>query len=229
VDYSEQIERMVEEPTWRSMLAELILRHKLDPWDIDIDVLADHFMKRIKELKGDKFTVPGNVILACSILYKFKTLMLRINEEEEQPVDVSFDINDVKDLMARPARKRPITIVELMKAMEKAMKYEPKIEVAIAASTERAKRTIDELMEADYSYEYNEDDMSSRLETVIEKIKKARDSEGITLFSSILDGKGVVHSLLPVLFLANEGLLDLKQDKIFGEIIIRYRDVAQHA
>jgi chromatin segregation and condensation protein Rec8/ScpA/Scc1 (kleisin family) len=229
VDYSEQIERMVEEPTWRSMLAELILRHKLDPWDIDLDILAEHFMKRIKELKDDKFTVPGNVILACSILYKFKTLMLRINEEDEQPVDVSFDINDVKDLMARPARKRPITIVELMKAMEKAMKYEPKIETAIAASTERAKRTMDELMEADYSYDYNEDDMSSRLETVMEKIKKSRDSEGITLFSSILDEKGVVHSLLPVLFLANEGLLDLKQDKIFGEIIIRYRDVAQHA
>lgn len=229
MDYSEQIERMVEEPTWRSMLAELILRHKLDPWDIDLDILAEHFMKRIKELKDDKFTVPGNVILACSILYKFKTLMLRINEEDEQPVDVSFDINDVKDLMARPARKRPITIVELMKAMEKAMKYEPKIETAIAASTERAKRTMDELMEADYSYDYNEDDMSSRLETVMEKIKKSRDSEGITLFSSILDEKGVVHSLLPVLFLANEGLLDLKQDKIFGEIIIRYRDVAQHA
>ncbi len=229
MDYSEQIERMVEEPTWRSMLAELIIRHKLDPWDIDLDILAEHFMKRIKELKDDKFTVPGNVILACSILYKFKTLMLRINEEEEQPVDVSFDINDVKDLVARPARKRPITIVELMKAMEKAMKYEPKIETAIAASAEKAKRTIDELMEAEYSYEYNEDDMSSRLETVIERIKKARDSEGITLFSSILDEKGVVHSLLPVLFLANEGLLDLKQDKIFGEIIIRYRDVAQHA
>jgi len=229
VDYSEQIERMVEEPTWRSMLAELILRHKLDPWDIDLDVLADHFMKRIRELKDDRFTVPGNVILACSILYKFKTLMLRINEEDEQPVDMSFDINDVKDLVARPARKRPITIVELMRAMEKAMKYEPKIGVAIAATSEKTKRTIDELMEAEYVYEYNEDDMSSRLETVIGKIKKASDSEGVTLFSSILDEKGVVHSLLPVLFLANEGLLDLKQDKIFGEIIIRYRDVAQHA
>lgn len=229
MDYSEQIERMVEEPTWRSMLAELILRHKLDPWDIDLDVLADHFMKRIRELKDDRFTVPGNVILACSILYKFKTLMLRINEEDEQPVDMSFDINDVKDLVARPARKRPITIVELMRAMEKAMKYEPKIGVAIAATSEKTKRTIDELMEAEYVYEYNEDDMSSRLETVIGKIKKASDSEGVTLFSSILDEKGVVHSLLPVLFLANEGLLDLKQDKIFGEIIIRYRDVAQHA
>jgi chromatin segregation and condensation protein Rec8/ScpA/Scc1 (kleisin family) len=229
VDYSEQIERMVEEPTWRSMLAELIIRHKLDPWDIDLDVLAEHFVKRIRELKEDKFTVPGNVILACSILYKFKTLMLRIGEEEEQPVDVSFDINDVKDLSARPARKRPITIVELMKAMEKAMKYEPKIETAIASTHESIKHTIDELMEADYSYEYNEDDMSSRLEAVAEKIKKARDKEGVTLFSSIVDEKGVVYSLLPVLFLANEGLLDLKQDKIFGEILIRYRDVVENA
>ncbi len=230
MDYSEQIERMVEEPTWRSMLAELIIRHKLDPWDIDIDVLAEHFMKRIKEMKNDKFTVPGNVILACSILYKFKTLMLRIGEDEEQPIDVSFDINDVKELSARPARKRPITIVELMKAMEKAMKYEPKIETAMATQPGNdIKHTIDELMEADYSYEYNEDDMSSRLEAITEKIKKARDSEGIALFSSIVDERGVVYSLLPVLFLANEGLLDLKQDKIFGEIIIRYKDVVANA
>jgi chromatin segregation and condensation protein Rec8/ScpA/Scc1 (kleisin family) len=229
VDYSEQIERMVEEPTWRSMLAELILRHKLDPWDIDLDVLAEHFMKRIREMKEDKFTVPGNIILACSILYKFKTLMLRIGEGEEQPVDVSFDINDVKELSARPARKRPITIVELMKAMEKAMKYEPKIETAMAAQPGGIKHTIDELMEADYSYEYNEDDMSSRLEAIAEKIKKASDSEGVALFSSIVDEKGVVYSLLPVLFLANEGLLDLKQDKIFGEIIIRYKGVVANA
>jgi chromatin segregation and condensation protein Rec8/ScpA/Scc1 (kleisin family) len=226
VDYSSQIEEMIKEPTWRSMLVELIIRQKIDPWDIDIDVLAGQFMKKIRELKENSFTVPGNVILACSILYKFKTMMIRIgNEEDEQPVDVSFDINEVKELMSRPARKRPITIVELMKAMEKAMKYEPRIETAMTPKPSGIKHTLDDLSESGYSYEYEVDNMSSRLAAVIEKIKKSRDTEGITLFSSILDEKGIIHSLLPVLFLANEGLADIWQDDAFGEILIRYKEV----
>jgi segregation and condensation protein A len=230
VDYSSQIEEMIKEPTWRSMLIELIIRQKLDPWDIDIDILAEQFMKRIKEIKENSFTVPGNIILACSILYRFKTMMIRIgNEEEEQPIDVSFDINEVKELTSRPARKRPITIVELMKAMEKAMKYEPKIGIAMAPKPSEIKHMLDDLSESGYSYEYEVDDMSSRLAVIIEKIKKSRDTEGITLFSSILDDKGIIYTLLPVLFLANEGLADIWQDDVFGEILIKYKDVVADA
>ena len=215
---------MIEEPTWRAVLVDLIARQRIDPWDIDIDILANEFMKRVKSMKENNFTVPGNVILACAILYKFKSFMIRLEEQQEENIDVSFDINDVKDLVARPARKRPITINELLKAMEKAMKYEPKIESAIlSGSRERTRHTLDELLDTDYSYEYDEDNMSSRISSILDRIKDRKDSYGITLFSDVADKKGVVYSLLPVLFLANEGILDVWQEELFGEIMIRYR------
>jgi len=215
---------MIEEPTWRAVLVDLIARQRIDPWDIDIDILANEFMKRVKSMKENNFTVPGNVILACAILYKFKSFMIRLEEQQEENIDVSFDINDVKDLVARPARKRPITINELLKAMEKAMKYEPKIESAIlSGSVERPKHTLEELLDTEYSYEYEEDDMSSRISSVLDRIKDRKDSYGITLFSDVADKKGIVYSLLPVLFLANEGVLDVWQEELFGEIMIKYR------
>jgi chromatin segregation and condensation protein Rec8/ScpA/Scc1 (kleisin family) len=215
---------MIEEPTWRAVLVDLIARQRIDPWDIDIDILANEFMKRVKSMKENNFTVPGNVILACAILYKFKSFMIRLEEQQEENIDVSFDINDVKDLVARPARKRPITINELLKAMEKAMKYEPKIESAILSSSrERTRHTLDELLDTDYSYEYDEDNMSSRISSVLDRIKDRKDSYGITLFSDVADKKGIVYSLLPVLFLANEGVLDVWQEELFGEIMIKYR------
>jgi chromatin segregation and condensation protein Rec8/ScpA/Scc1 (kleisin family) len=218
-----QLERMIEEPTWRAVLVDLIARQRIDPWDIDIDILANGFMERVKKMKENSFTVPGNVILACAILYKFKTFMIRLEETQEESVDVSFDINDVKDLVARPARKRPITINELLKAMEKAMKYEPKIEKAIASGqNERARHTLDELLDTEYVYEYEENDMSSRISSILDRIKDRKDSYGITLFSDVADKKGVIYSLLPVLFLANEGVLDVWQEELFGEIMIRY-------
>lgn len=45
------IEKIVEKPTWRTVLVELITTKKLDPWDVDIIALTEGFLEKIKEMQ----------------------------------------------------------------------------------------------------------------------------------------------------------------------------------
>jgi|YelNatPaOPRAMG01_1025707.scaffolds.fasta_scaffold03197_14 segregation and condensation protein A len=210
------IEKMVEKPTWRTVLVELITTKKLDPWDIDISALTEGFLEKIKEMQKVELEVPANIVLACAILLKFKSLYLPIttdeqNGNEEQAVLPEMGPIPQLEIVSRIPPRKPITLNELLEEMERVMKYEKK---GVAKTVQ-----LEEVF-----YEIEHRNMQEEMEAVLSLLISKMDSEGWVMFSSIIDGgepKEIVRKLLPILHLSQEEKLDLRQDEYFGEIFIR--------
>ena len=64
---------VVSEPTWKELLIDLVASRKMDPWDVDLALVADGYLQVVRQLQALDLRVPANVILACALLLKFKS------------------------------------------------------------------------------------------------------------------------------------------------------------
>lgn len=212
------IEKMVLRPAWKEVLLEMIASERLDPWNIDIAVLVNGFLKKIKEMKTIELHIPANIILAAAILLKYKSNVLRINEETQFEVTTEPEQNEGEEipkleLISRIPPKGPITLENLMKEMERVMIYD--------AAGERPRiKTQEEIMIIPAIHF----DIDKKMDEVFARVKKNADHEGLTTFSALLEyntAEEIICTLLPLLHLSQKRMLDLKQDEFFGEISIK--------
>src|SRR3989338_9890515 len=66
--------------TWQAVILELVRENKIDPWDIDISVLTQEYLKILKKLKEMNFRLSGKVVLAGAILLKLKAERLGVDQ-----------------------------------------------------------------------------------------------------------------------------------------------------
>jgi len=204
---------VVVQPTWKEFLIDLVQSEKMDPWDIDLCDVADKCLERIKGLGAMDLRIPANVVLASSLLLRFKADALEwkpIEEyypaEEETPMLIQ---EELPELMLKPNRPRPrrVTLQELMSAVESVMKQGRRVQriipAPIAINVQLPPKTI-----------------GQRISEVFEKAVALKDADSLVLFSELSDGR-VVETLIPILHLLNSRKIDAWQDEIFGEIFLR--------
>lgn len=219
------LEQLVAQPTWREMLFDLVVSEKLDPWDIDLVDIASKYLERVRKLQKLDLRVPANLILAASILLRFKSDALRF-EEEEQVVEQQTFIDETQapveipmlSLRTRIPRKRKVTLNELMTALE---------EVFEEQKRRQEKPVIKENMVIDIP-KYN---ITRQMNEIFARVKKTADASGLATFSSLLEErsrKEIIYTLIPLLHLAQDGKLSVFQEKFFGEIFIQL-PVDEHA
>jgi segregation and condensation protein A len=215
------LEQMIKFPTWKEMLLDLISAEKVDPWNIDIAVIAGHYLERLKRLELTDLHVPANLVLAASILLRFKSKTLQFQEpqpEEAQGIVIDegatpIDI-PVLELKGRIPPKRRVTLDELLVAMEQVFDEQKK----------RQERIPSIEIPPALNIFLPEMDMDTRMGEVEGKIHSMADSEGLVLFSTLLNGSSPddkIFTLLPVLHLAQNRRLGLFQEQFFGEIFIQ--------
>ncbi|VVB98571.1 Segregation and condensation protein A [uncultured archaeon] len=216
------IEKMVEKPTWKELLLEMIASEKLDPWNIDITALSDGFLRRVKKMKTLELHIPANVILAAAILLKYQSNVLRI-VIEPQPEQLPFVEEGAAEeiprleLVSRIPPKGPITLEDIMKEMERAISYDnpapPK------------PKTVEEVI----TMPVPRFDIEEKMDGVFARLKEKADGEGWATFSALLQKQGpeeTIETLVPLLHLSQKRMVDLKQDEFFGEIFIRLNEPA---
>ena len=64
------------EVSWQAIIYDLIKTEQLNPWDIDIGVLADNYLAVIQKMEEANFQVSSKVLYACSILLRLKSEIL---------------------------------------------------------------------------------------------------------------------------------------------------------
>jgi chromatin segregation and condensation protein Rec8/ScpA/Scc1 (kleisin family) len=212
---------IVRKPSWKQLLCELVVSEKLDPWDIDITRVADGFFKMVKGMEKTDFHIPANIILACAILLKYKSNVLRVFEEPgealEEPEPLALeDEGEIPALRikARIPPKAHITLNELIDEMEKAMKYD---DAEMAPRARPRHRETVEITLPDY-------DIEKEMRQLYSKMEGEADSEGLVLFSTLVSESTpaeTVLTLAPLLHLAQEKAVGLKQDAMWGEIFIK--------
>lgn len=221
-----------DEPTWQSMLYELVRSEKMDPWDIDIGLIAERFLEMLGQLKEMDFRVPGKVILAAAILLKIKSnrllgedlayfdgLFKEPEEEQEgllddiQDAEQREDLSNAKLIPRTPQpRKRKVSIFDLVDALQQAIEVKkrrvmrdiPAFEIEIP----KKKVEISQIIKNTYS----------RIKTIFFK-----DKSNKLTFSQLIpsDSKqDKVYTYIPLLHLTHQRKIDMMQYQHFGEIEI---------
>lgn len=128
-----------EKLSWQSIIYDLINTEQLDPWDIDIGVLANRYLEKVRELEEANFFVSSKVLLAASLLLRMKSEILLNRDipsldeilfgskEEKKYEQERIELDDeIPNLVPRTPlpRFRKVTLQELMSALGKAIKTE---------------------------------------------------------------------------------------------------------
>ncbi len=243
----EELETLVKEENWRAELVELIISNKLDPWNIDIGQLAKAFMERLDTYIAEGFELPSNLVLAAAIILKFKSMSLKLKEEPSE--DINLDVDEqtqIKEtgLLIRRAPPAPITLKEIVKAVERALERMRKS--APPKKTPTLKETVIEINEEDVQKE-----VATLYERLVEMYKARREKillshllndkndypkgqgndnmQGMQDIQNMAFSERLTKTLLRLLFLANEEKVELIQEELFGEVEVRLFEEAREA
>ena len=219
-----RLEKLVEFPTWREMLLDLVAAKRLDPWNIDIVEITSSYFERINKMEMLDLRVPANLILAAAILLRFKSDALRFEEEAQVATEETYvdedagpEVIPVLELKTRIPPTRMVTLDELLLAMEKVFDEQKKRE-------EKAQKIE---IPSVINIQLPEFNIEQRMATVYGRVLEEKDSEGLATFSSLLSDRtalDIIATLLPLLHLVQDRKLTIFQEKFFGEIFIRVKE-----
>jgi len=219
------------ELTWRDILYEVI--KGLDPWDIDIAELASRYSERITQMQEANFRIPANVVLVSSVLLRMKADILNPHDPEpytelsesfqyffgeevpEFPTNEEYSESEPA-LALKPARMptRRVTAVELIDAIQKALSERSSKHARILGRTQH--------IEDNSVVIFDEADMRTLTEETYRQVMSILGDRSAVLFSELARTRGEVISVfLSLLHLWNDGMLNLSQKKLFGEIYIQ--------
>ncbi len=207
---------LIDVPEWKTILLDLVSSEKMNPWDINVTELAEKYLKKINSLEKTDLRVPANAILASAILLRAKARMLKIASIEEEINSTETDkiieefIPELKD--AKALREGKISLDELVEAI-----------TAIVEQTKTKKAKLKELPELKFNVPVSEENIEEKMDKVLERIKEKADSQGLVLFSALIENsssKHLIETFIPLLFLNNQNKINLWQENWFGEIFI---------
>ena len=61
---------LAQQPEWKQILVDVVKKENIDPWDVNISIITDKFMIKLKEMKKFDFRIPANAILAYETVKK---------------------------------------------------------------------------------------------------------------------------------------------------------------
>ena len=218
--------------TWEGVLERLT--SDMDPWDIDLTVLARRYRDYMQALRDLEFEIPGRMVLTCSILLRMKSDVLlamerptdrdALIEELEDAIDAEMEwaVPSDPDEFYLPVLRRPkrqVTILDLRDALKAAMKV----------SRRRAERLIEQVEFDDASdpfdnYEIGGTGFADRLRGLLEKIVDLLSGRRVLSFFKLLDRGDVddrVEKFFQILHLTAEGQIDCSQEEFLGDILIQ--------
>lgn len=227
---------------WQTVIYELVRTGKIDPWNLDISVLTREYLKVLKNIERMNFKLSGKVVLASALLLKLKTRELGLIEfiqhadgvyEEEDTEVLEEDNIEAQEILAvanqyappqlvskiPQSRTRPVTVFELMSALKKAIKVQARREV-------RHKQNIEE--KKPVKHKLNKVDIYKKIQRVYGKIKELAytNKSNVVEFDKLIRSDAVkdkVWTFVPLLHLANDDKVELRQELPFGRIFIRMK------
>ncbi len=233
-----------EEITWKQTLMELVRTEKMDPWDIDISILAGKFLDVINKLQQLDFRITGKMVLAAAVLLRLKSVRLigadleeldrliageTMTEEEfydeleqsqkTKPGAAPWEGQPLIPRTPQP-RQRKVSIYDLVNALERALEVK--------------KRRI---MNSIPSYHHEVPEQSVQISLIIKNLYDTitthfEKNQGQQLtFSMLIPGetkRDKIYTFIPLLHLSHQQKVELQQDKPFAEITIFLKGMQAH-
>ncbi|MCD4740809.1 hypothetical protein K8R43_06570 [archaeon] len=217
---------LIEKPTWKTLLVSTVKSEDLDPWSIDVTLLASKYSEKLNSMKYKDFRIPANAVLASAILVRFKSDSWQLvpvdppelpGESEDYSDFCMFEMPEVEPTQRLTTRR--VTLDELITAIEQVM-----VKTKRKVATRQVPKEVLEFTLGE------REEFKKGIENIYAKLIKKADSENLVLFSDVLEEKSkpeVVRVLLSVLHLACENKVSVWQEKQFGEIFILIKEEEQ--
>lgn len=229
-----------QELSWQAIIYDLIKTEQLDPWDIDLGVLADKYIEVIQEIEEANFFVSSKVLFACSLLLRLKSEILLnkyiqslddalYGREEQKKYElerIEIDEDELPILVPQTPmpRYKKVTLKELMSALNKAIETETRRIKRDIKTKQAEKSALMVLPKADRV------PLGIKVRDIFSKIKThLKHPEVMHMkFSELAPTKQEkLASFLPILHLANREKVYLQQEKHFDEILMTLEMLGQ--
>lgn len=221
-----------EKLSWQAIIYDLINTEQLNPWDIDISVLAQKYLEKVRELEEANFFISSKVLLAAALLLRIKSEILLNNdlpeldevlfgkeEEGKKYVQERIELDDeIPELVPRTPlpRFRKVGLHELMAALGKAIQTESR----------RIKRVViarQHEIEAGIGLPHNRINIRDEIRAVYKRLMEIFSGREKKLAFSELaveSGKKKFSTFVPLLHLNQQNRIVLEQDGHLSEIYI---------
>ncbi len=220
------------EISWQAIIYDLIKTEQLDPWDIDLAILAEKYISTIQQLEETDFFVSSKILLACSLLLRLKSEILansyiqdlndalygRKDEKRYEMERIEIDESELPILSPRTpmARHKKVTLQELIKALDHAINTENRRIKKEIKSRQADKNVLTVLPRGNFI------PLKVRIKSIFSMVKNhIGEGNSYAEFSSLAPSKEEkLVSFIPILHLSNDGKIFLRQLEHFEEIKI---------
>ncbi len=207
------------------ILVSLAKNGDIDPWDIDIVDVTDKFLAHIAQLEKLDLRISSRTLLFASILLRMKSDALEASEpdaddeteSEEDDLQVCFPA--LKPKVRRHAKRR-VTLSELIEELKKATKRKERSDARRIMHQHEG--TFDALAVA------HTEDIEKQVTRVHDELKRRFEKHDHILFSELVaqpTAETIVQTYIPLLFMANRRQIRLEQRELFGDILIKCKDL----
>ncbi|MBN2457549.1 segregation/condensation protein A [Candidatus Woesearchaeota archaeon] len=227
-----------DELTWQNIIYDLVKKEEMNPWDIEISLLAKRFLEMVKKLKEMDFRISGKIILAAAILLRIKSnrlvgedlnqlnRLIAMSEATEEELYDAIEDEFSDEFSAAPIqvgderfrliprtpqpRKRKVSVYDLVDALEKALEV-----------NKRRNRLRES--EIEVHIPEKQTDISKIIFDVYYNIKDyfLKNKKKRMTFSELVPSENredMIYAFLPLLHLDFQRRIDIMQKEHLGEI-----------
>lgn len=231
---NEEIYNLVtsQEVSWQAIIYDLVNTEQLNPWDVDLGLLANRYLEKIKVMEEANFLLSSKVLHAASLLLRLKSeillqkyiksideILFGKKEETFKPIErIEIDENSLPLLYPKTPlpRYRKVTLQELMSALDKAVNTE----------TRRIKKETSKLIQGkniDIVLPKMKISIRDRIRDIYARIMTGFKRKQSKISYSELTGNNKEEKLacfLPCLHLDSQQKVWLEQENHFQEIYV---------
>jgi len=223
---------------WKEIIYDLINTEQLNPWDINITVLTEKYLDKIKKIEEADFFISSKVLLAASLLLRIKSEILlnkyikSIDEilfgkkEKKKYVLERIELEgEIPELMLRSPipRFKKVTLKELIESLNKAITTENRrIKKEIIN-----KNTLREISFLIPKRKFNvKDKIKEIYDNLFSHLKEDKKRKKISFTNFVGKNKeDRIIAFLPLLHLENQKKIWLEQENHFDEIHIWLKEI----
>jgi len=220
-----------KEVSWQAIIYDLINTEQLNPWDIDIVLLANKYLEKVREMEEANFFVSGKVLHAASLLLRIKAeilleqeirsldeILFGKKEDKKKPFEkIDIDCTELPKLYPKTPlpRMKKVSLQELMQALNK----------AISTENKRIKREVSRVMmekAAEIVLPKTKVKISERIKKAYDKILKMLSGKSKINYQELTGNQKEekISCFLPVLHLDTQRKIFLEQERHFDDIWI---------
>jgi len=207
------------------ILLNLAREKKIDPWDVDIDKVANLYAERIRRRRKLDLRISGRALFSASTLLRMKADNPPFDgngeAEEELLEEFDFEMMDLGSVSLYDRGSQQITLSDLASSLREALEKSE----SRSGGKERKVTVEDVVWEID-DYHLNIEDHIEEFHEKISMLVKPGERVDFVQLLPTEDEVELCRNLLLALFLSSRGKVALHQEEHFAEIYIELLEPA---